>query len=102
MRNAEILSWIFLALAISSKDSPVGFASISQIADGINHSVPNEKEIQNSLTWLKNHGLVLKLKNKYSLTEIGKEMFSDAQNTTETLLKMWEHLEKKIQLKLQE
>jgi hypothetical protein len=33
MKKAETISWIFLALAISSENSPVNLAGISQIAD---------------------------------------------------------------------
>ena len=102
MRDAETISWIFLALSISSKDSPSNFAMISQIADGINHSIPNEKEIQTSLTWLTNNKLITKTKNKYSLTETGKEMFSETQDINTSLLKMWEILENKIEFKLRE
>ena len=67
----------FLALAISSQDAPTTFATIYQIADGIHLSVPNEKEMRISLTWLINNELVRKLKNKYSLTQTGKEMLSE-------------------------
>lgn len=101
MRNAETISWIFLALAIASQDSPANFNSISQIADGINHSIPNEKEIQSSLTWLNNNKLILKTGKKYSLTEIGKEIFSETQSETKTPLRMWKSLETKIELKFQ-
>ncbi|MBF4493752.1 hypothetical protein IR010_14485 [Flavobacterium sp. MR2016-29] len=101
MRNAETISWIVLALAIASQDSPVNFISISQIADGINHSIPNEKEMQSSLTWLNNNKLIVKTGKKYSLTEIGKEIFSETQSETKTLLRMWKRLATKIELKLQ-
>ena len=100
MRNTETISWIFLSLAIASQDSPADFSSVSQIADGINHSIPNEKEIQLSIAWLKNNELIMKTGKKYHLTETGKELFFKTQNETTILLEMWKSLENKIKLQV--
>jgi hypothetical protein len=43
----------FLAISLCSLTEPVDFKSISQIADGINHAVPTENEMQSSISWLK-------------------------------------------------
>lgn len=42
---------------MASEQEPANFVSISQIADGINHTVPTHKELQTCLGWLKKTGL---------------------------------------------
>lgn len=65
------------------------------IADGINHAVPTQKELQSSISWLMSKGLVNKVGRKYALAEKGKQDYSTAQLETKTLLKMWENMEKR-------
>ncbi|WP_395058278.1 hypothetical protein [Flavobacterium sp.] len=93
MTNLETTSWIFLALAISSQKAPIDYNGISQIADGINHSVPTQKEMQNSLSWLINQKFILKVDEKYLLTEAGNKIFTITQNESKTLLKIWKNIE---------
>ncbi|MBS7787667.1 hypothetical protein KIH23_10190 [Flavobacterium sp. CYK-55] len=93
MTKLETTSWIFLALAISSEKAPTNFAEISQIADGINHSIPTQNELQESITWLIQNNLVLKKSKKFSLTETGKIIYLEAQNETRILIKMWKAIE---------
>ncbi len=52
MNDLNIISLIFLSIAIGSQHEPIKFNEISMIADGINHSVPNEKEINQSINIL--------------------------------------------------
>ena len=78
MTDTQTISWIFLSTAIASQTEPADVASISNIADGINHAVPTHKELQTSLTWLIQSGLVVKMGNKYSLTEKGKLDYAEA------------------------
>jgi hypothetical protein len=47
MNEEQTISWIFLAIAIGSKNSSININGISQIADGINHAIPTHKEMQN-------------------------------------------------------
>lgn len=96
MKTAETTSWIFLAIAISSQISPVSFAGISQVADGINHAIPTQKEMQNALSWLTKKELVTKVGNKYSLTESGNKIYEEAQRENKILLKMWKSIEDKF------
>jgi hypothetical protein len=96
MKTAETTSWIFLATAISSQIEPVSFAGISQVADGINHAIPTQKEMQNALSWLTQQKLVAKVGNKYSLTESGKRIYEEAQIENKILLKMWKSIEDKF------
>ena len=72
------ISWIFLSIAIASETEPADFRQISMIADGLNHAVPNHKELQSSISWLMERGLVLKHSNKYELSEKGTKIFSQS------------------------
>jgi hypothetical protein len=92
----RIIAWIYLSVSIASQTEPADFNGISMIADGINHAVPTHKELQDSTSWLMKKGLIKKVGKKYTLTEKGKQDYSDAQVETKTLLKMWDNLEKKI------
>jgi predicted transcriptional regulator len=93
MTNEQIVSWIFLATALASGTVPADFSSISTIADGINHAVPTQKELQTSMTWLTNNGLVKKSGNKYSLTLKGKSDYDEASKRTSVILSIWDNLE---------
>jgi len=93
MTKLETTSWIFLAITISSEKAPTNFAEISQIADGINHSIPTQKELQESTSWLIDKNLVLKESKKFSLTETGKIIYSKVKNETRILIKMWKAVE---------
>ncbi|NMH26545.1 hypothetical protein [Flavobacterium silvaticum] len=98
MKPEEIISWIFLALGISSKNEAVGYERISQIADGINHAIPTHKEIQFSINWLISKNLVSKNDKKYSLSENGKILFSKSEIKSQILLSLWKELEHEIKL----
>jgi hypothetical protein len=92
MTDGQTISWIFLSTAIASEKEPADFASISNIADGINHAIPTHKELQTSLTWLTQNGLLTKIGNKYTLTENGKLDYAEASKNTGTVLKIWENV----------
>lgn len=90
------ISWIYLAISMASENEPTDFNGISMIADGINHLVPTHKEMQTSISWLSEKGLVSKVGNKYTLTPEGKDDFKTASKGTNTLLKIWDNMEQKI------
>lgn len=96
MDNSTTVSWIFLSIALSSDKSPVDFKGISQVADGINHAVPSHKEIQDSVSWLLRKDLILKIGNKYSLSDLGKNMLIDSEINTKTVLNIWKNIDNKI------
>ena len=81
---------------MASDKEPADFNGISMIADGINHAIPTHKEIQTSISWLSEKGLVSKVGNKYTLTSKGKDDFKIASKGTNTLLKIWDNMEQKI------
>jgi hypothetical protein len=93
MTDSQTKSWIFLSTAIASQSESADFRSISNIADGINHAVPSQKELQSSLTWLIVMGLVAKNGNKYKLTDKGKRDYEAACRQTSIILKVWNNLE---------
>lgn len=93
MNDSQTKSWIFLSTAIASQIEPADFESISNIADGINHAIPTQKELQSSLAWLTVTGLVTKKGKKYSLTDKGKMDYETASRQTSTISKVWDNLE---------
>ena len=96
LEEERTISWIFMATAIASETGPTDYNSISMIADGINHAVPSHKEMQSSISWLVSKGLLTKNGKKYELTLLGKKEYEEASDTTDTLLKIWDNLEKRI------
>ncbi len=96
MTDRQTISWIFLSTAIASEKESADFASISDIADGINHAIPTHKELQTSLTWLTQNGLIIKTGNKYSLTEKGKLDYKESSKDIGTVLKIWENIETRL------
>ena len=93
MTDFQTISWIFLATALASQERGTDAGGISVVADGINHSVPTQKEIQISLKWLLTKDLVIKEQGKYNLTDQGQEHFQQVRKKSDILLKMWENLE---------
>ena len=96
MNTEQTYSWIFLAVALASQNEPADSKGISTIADGINHAVPTQKDLQTSISWLSEKGLISKQGKKYQLTLQGKNQYQEASANTSTLLKIWENLEEKI------
>ena len=93
MTDFETFSWIFLATALASQECGANVAAISELADGINHAVPTQKELQVSLKWLQIKGLIRKDQNRYSLTDQGNGLIQQAKKRSNILLKLWEILE---------
>ena len=93
MTDFQTISWIFLATALASQERGANAMGISAVADGINHSVPTQKELQTSFKWLLTKDLVIKEQGKYNLTDQGQELFQQVRKRSEILLEMWEILE---------
>jgi predicted transcriptional regulator len=96
MKSEETISWIFLATALASQNEPTNLDGISMIADGINHAVPTKKELTYSLTWLSDQNLVVKSENKYELSNNGKKMFTKLSGKDDSLMIIWNRIEKEI------
>ena len=97
MSDTETISWIFLAIAFASQKEPTDFKGISMVADGINHAVPTQKEMQTSIKWLLNYNLIVNSGKKYSLSEKGLEHFDNSRKGTDKTLEIWKNLEQLIQ-----
>ena len=69
---------------------------ISSVADGINHSVPTDKELQTSISWLTKQGLIVNQGKKYELTDKGKLEYETASKLTDNLFEIWKILEKHL------
>tara|TARA_R110002111_G_C5756123_1_gene351099 strand:+ start:205 stop:507 length:303 start_codon:yes stop_codon:yes gene_type:complete len=96
MAEAETISWIFLSIALASQTETADLKEISNIADGINHSIPKEKEMQTAISWLLNERIICKIENKYQLTNLGKSEYGESSKNTKTLFGIWKNLELRI------
>lgn len=95
-QDTKLISCIYLAVSMASEHELADFNSISMLADGINHAIPTQKEIQTSILWLTHKGLVTRDGNKYTLTPKGKEDFQIASKETNNLFGIWNKLEQTI------
>jgi hypothetical protein len=93
MTDTQTISWIFLATAIATNTKPTDIGGISSVADGINHAVPTQKELQTSISWLTTQGLIIKQGKNYELTSKGKLEYETASKNTQTLMKIWKNIE---------
>lgn len=96
MEDFQTISWIFLATELASQKWPAKLSGISMIADGINHSIPTEKELQASLKWLISKDIILKQGKGYSLTDNGKDIFYRGKGHSGLLIQMWKDLQTEI------
>lgn len=96
MTDAQVNSWIFLAAAAGATQEPITFKSILLIADGINHAVPTQKELQSAFRWLVAHRFMQKVGNKFEITHEGTELFAQASANSETVLEQWRFLENRF------
>ena len=96
MTEIKNRSWIFLALALGSQQAPVDIKGISEIADGINHAVPTQKELKSSIGWLIKNGYVKQENSKYTLTKKGMIDYNFASVNTNILFNIWKNLEHQL------
>ena len=78
-----------MSVELASGNAPANFHSISSVADGINHAVPTQKELQSSLSWLVKAGLVSKAGSNYSISPAGKSFVSEYRQVHGTLFDLW-------------
>ncbi|UQD55512.1 hypothetical protein [Flavobacterium sp. K5-23] len=93
MKEEQTTSWIFFAIALATNTQPTDINGIISVADGINHAVPSQKELQTSISWLIRKGLIVKQGKNYELTIIGKLEYSNASENTNILMNIWKNLE---------
>ena len=86
-------SLIFLSIAFAAKDKKVDISEISDVADGINHSLPSPIEIRNSILWLIKKNLVLEKNERYGLTKKGETIFNKAKSDERSIFDIWKNLD---------
>lgn len=101
MDERRTAAWVMYALGLASQKEPARFAAISEVADGVNHAVPTQKELQTSLRWLLRHGLVAKHSGGYVLSQQGAALMASARAKSNTALGVWEAVTSEL-LSLQE
>jgi hypothetical protein len=90
MTKSQQHAWIFLSVG----ESPSPLDEVIGTADAINRAIPTHRELQESLGWLIENGLIDKAGKKYCLTEAGKAI-RDA-NAQRTWLATWHALTEKL------
>jgi len=93
MTTEQTISWIFMSTAYASKNDFADLQSISSMADGINRAVPTQEELENSMIWLKEKGLIVQHGDKYALTPKGKSDYKEASKKTTVVFKIWDNLD---------
>lgn len=89
MDEARTYAWILYSLAGSSQQALASFAAISKVADGINHAVPTNKEMQASLKWLMENGMAQKQGSGYQLTDNGAAIMESARKGNASISQVW-------------
>jgi hypothetical protein len=92
METAKTYAWIMYAVALAAQKGSANFAAISQLADGINHAVPEHKELQSALKWLSNNQFVEKKGTWYTLTPKGAMLVASVRNENDTARQVWASL----------
>lgn len=93
MTDKQTISWIFLATDLATNTKPTDINGIFSVADGINHAVPTQKELQTSISWLTTKGLIIKQGKNYELTPKGKLTYALASKNTQTVMQIRENIE---------
>jgi len=100
MKESTIISWIFLAIEMASKQAPASYSSIEKLADAINHAIPMQKEMQFSINWLLKNELIIKSGAKYVLSKYGMEKFALLNVSNEkNIFELWKAIESDFELK---
>ena len=86
MDESKTYAWIFLSVS----EQPTPLTDIIAMADGINHAIPTQSELQQSFRWLQEHDLVRKEGKRYSLTVAGTALRDRASSST--IMKTWENV----------
>ncbi len=98
MIDIQTISWIFLATALATSTKPTNINGISSVADGINHAIPTQKELQSSISWLIKYELILKQGKNYELTYKGKIEYEKASKNTQIIMSIWKNIEMNFSL----
>jgi len=92
MQEEQTHAWIFLSVT----EEPSKLDEVIGMADAINHAIPTQKELQNSLGWLKGNGYISKSGKAYRYSEKGKALREKISKKKGSILKAWEAVEKEF------
>ena len=92
MTEAQTYSWIFCALAAVRNNEGTSVRDIEAVADGINHAVPTQKEMDSSLRWTESRGLIVRTGKKIFLTDSGREFAARFFERPGSAMKTWDHI----------
>jgi len=92
MDEPRTYAWIFYAVEMASGREPADYAAISEMADGINHAVPSHRELQASLAWLREAGLVAQYGRRYAVTPLGIALVAQCREGCTTIPQVWRRI----------
>jgi predicted transcriptional regulator len=93
MTDAETFSWILLS--VDERGSTR--RQISELADGINHAVPTHREMETSLRWLLQRGLIREDDSGFALTDAGRALIARFRSPTRPIMQTWEAVSEAVQ-----
>jgi len=96
MTYAKTYSWILYSIALACGERPARRKEIEQVADGINHAIPTDREIFASVKWLNERDLIEKVGKGWCLTVKGQELIDNTISKSGGLLTIWERISKKL------
>jgi hypothetical protein len=92
MTEAQTYSWIFYSASAVAQEEAVKIREIESVADGINHAIPTQKELSNSIKWLQSKCLISKQGKKVILTDEGRSFASEITGKPGSTLKTWNRI----------
>ncbi|HTK38298.1 MAG TPA: hypothetical protein VL325_07385 [Pyrinomonadaceae bacterium] len=96
MDKPTTVAWIFLAVEMASMEEPANRRSISMLADGINHAIPTNIEMDISLRWLETADLVSRDQKGYIISPAGRKVLEKARADIATVSAVWKRLTEEI------
>jgi hypothetical protein len=88
MTAAKTYAWILLSVSASGSTR----RAISEMADAIQHAVPTHLEMETSLQWLQERGLVRGDGRRFARTGAGEQLLERFRSPTRPILQTWELL----------
>ena len=85
--------WIFLSIAYAAGGQLASLDQIIGTADGINHAIPNDDEIEEGFTHLLQSNLIRLRGRKLGLTSSGIKLAKRCTRKSKYLLKQWTFLD---------
>jgi hypothetical protein len=91
-RDSRTDAWILYAVDIAAGRAPASRTDISTAADAISHAVPTHNELNGSLAWLRDQGLVESQGKFHRLSERGRRLVAQARSGASAVSSVWANL----------